>query len=95
MKKLPSLDHLMKSELPATMPSTVVDLPRSERAVSPGDDQLSVRLPAEVVRAVKVRAAEDRTTLRAIVLQGLKAIGFDVPEAEIKDRRIEANARRR
>jgi hypothetical protein len=58
------------------------------------DAQLSVILPASIVRAVKVRAAERGQTLRATVLRALKADGFKVPEAAIADRRVEANRRR-
>jgi hypothetical protein len=56
--------------------------------------QLSVVLPADIVRAVKIRAAEKGETLRAVVLRALKADGFKVPEREITDRRAEANKRR-
>jgi hypothetical protein len=58
----------------------------------PGQDrepeaQLSVVLPASIVRAVKIRAAENGDTLRAVVLRALKADGFKVPDREIVDRR--------
>ena len=56
--------------------------------------QLSVVLPADIVRAVKIRAAENGETLRAVVLRALKADGFKVPDREITDRRTEANRRR-
>jgi len=59
------------------------------------DAQLSVVLPAAIVRAVKVRAAERGETLRETVLRALKADGFKVPDREIADRRAEANRRRR
>lgn len=58
------------------------------------DAQLSVVLPASIVRAVKIRAAENGETLRAVVLRALKADGFKVPDREIADRRAEANRRR-
>lgn len=58
------------------------------------DAQLSVMLPAAIVRAVKIRAAENGETLRATVLRALKADGFKVPDALIVDRRAEANRRR-
>jgi hypothetical protein len=56
--------------------------------------QLSVVLPASIVRAVKIRAAERGETVRAIVLHALKADGFKIPNREITDRRAEANRRR-
>jgi hypothetical protein len=58
------------------------------------DAQLSVVLPASIVRAVKIRAAENGETLRAVVLRALRADGFKIPDREITDRRAEANKRR-
>lgn len=58
------------------------------------DTQLSVMLPAGIVRAVKVRAAERGETLRATVLRALKADGFKVADILIADRRVAANKRR-
>jgi hypothetical protein len=58
------------------------------------DAQLSVMLPAGIVRAVKIRAAERGETLRATVLRALRSDGFKVPDALIADRRLEANRRR-
>ena len=57
--------------------------------------QLSVMLPAGIVREVKVRAAERGETLRETVLRALKADGFKVRKAAIADRRVDANRRRR
>jgi hypothetical protein len=51
-------------------------------------------LPASIVRAVKVRAAERGETLRETVLRALKADGFKIHDREIADRRAEANRRR-
>jgi hypothetical protein len=58
------------------------------------DAQLSVVLPAAIVRAVRVRAAERGETLRETVLRALKADGFKVPDREIVDRRADANRAR-
>jgi hypothetical protein len=44
-------------------------------------------VPASVERAVKIRAAEEGTTVRTLILKGLQAIGVDVPEEELRDRR--------
>ena len=59
------------------------------------DAQLSVILPASIVKAVKIRAAERGETLRETVLRALKADGFKIPDRAIADRRLEANQRRR
>jgi hypothetical protein len=37
--------------------------------------------------AVKMRAVQERTTVKAVVLRALKLAGFDVPEDELVDRR--------
>ena len=42
---------------------------------------------APLIRATQPRAAEEGTTVRTIILQGLKALGIDVPEAEVRDKR--------
>ena len=71
---------------------------QSKRAASSGSNnqadqetRLSVVLPASIVRATKVHAAERGMTLRAIVLTALQAIGVKVPPSLIADRRAEAN----
>jgi hypothetical protein len=58
------------------------------------DTPLAVMLPASIVRAVNVRAAERGETLRETVLRALKADGFKIQDREIADRRAEANRRR-
>jgi hypothetical protein len=58
------------------------------------DTPLAVMLPASIVRAVKIRAAESGQTLRETVLRALKADGFKVPDWEIADRRAAANKER-
>ena len=37
--------------------------------------------------ALKVRAAQERTTVRGMVMRGLKAVGLDVPDVDLADRR--------
>lgn len=44
-------------------------------------------VPVSLVRALNIRAAEDGTTVRSLLLQGLKSIGFSVSDDEIRDRR--------
>jgi hypothetical protein len=58
------------------------------------DTPLAVMLPASIVRAVKIRAAESGQTLRETVLRALKADGFKIPDREIADRRAAANKER-
>ena len=58
--------------------------PTSKREV---ERPLQAMVPATVERAVKIRAAEEGTTVRTLILRGLKAIGVDVSEEELRDRR--------
>lgn len=48
---------------------------------------LQVMVPASVRRRVGVLSAERGENLRTTILRGLVAIGVDVPEAELVDRR--------
>jgi hypothetical protein len=70
------------------------------RSIKPGagdperDTSLAVMLPASIVRAVRMRAAERGETLRQTVLRALLADGFKIPEREIVDRRADANKER-
>ena len=44
-------------------------------------------VPASLVKALNMRAAEEGTTVRTLILQGLKGLGLPVPEAELRDKR--------
>lgn len=37
--------------------------------------------------AVKMRAVQERTTVKAVILKALKLAGFDVPDDDLVDRR--------
>jgi hypothetical protein len=52
-----------------------------------GDRKLTLSLPSGVVRQLKGRMAREETTLRALVLEALRAAGYVVPAVEIRDRR--------
>ena len=81
-------------------PAEVVPLPKAEaapekptaKAKPKVEPQKSVQayVPVSIDRALRVRAAEEGTTTRNLLLQGLKAIGFDVPEEELRDKRSRA-----
>jgi len=74
MPKRPGADRAAAPS--ASEPST------SERTVTvsfPVSETLHVEL--------KVRAARERTTLRGLVMKGLKSLGLDVPETDLADRR--------
>ena len=86
-KKLPPvrLEEVKASAVPATTSTPV--RPAAQLA---GDSQLSVMLPAGIVRQVKERAAAQGETLRVTVLRALAANGFDIADEDLVDRRIEA-----
>ena len=48
---------------------------------------LQAKVPAEVARAVGLRAKQWDATTRTVILRGLKSIGIDVPDEELCDRR--------
>jgi hypothetical protein len=85
------------------MPAEIVQLetskpiPETRPAVEPKaavgakarEPQKSIQafVPASVDRALRMKAAEEGTTTRNLILRGLKAIGFDVADEELRDKR--------
>ncbi len=66
--------------------------PDDKADAEPSDAQdrqvtVSFLVPENLRHSLKVRAAQERTTVRGVVLRGLKAIGFEVPDDEMNDRR--------
>jgi hypothetical protein len=57
------------------------------RALMERQKTLSVEIPESLRRAIAIRAAETGEPLRSIALRAFRAIGFEVAEAEIADRR--------
>jgi hypothetical protein len=51
------------------------------------DRKLTVLLPADMLRQLRVRVALDETTMRALVLDALARAGYRVDANEIRDRR--------
>jgi hypothetical protein len=47
-------------------------------------------VPPETMDALRARAAAERTTTRALVLEALRKSGFPVPAGELIDRRRKA-----
>lgn len=62
---------------------------RHEPAVTPHEDDapLGVMVPASVKQALNVKSAMEGKTNRQLVLIGLKSVGIDVPEHELRDKR--------
>lgn len=82
----PNPDREKVSEAP-TPRLVSVPLPTSTTSKREIERPLQAMVPASVERAVKIRAAEEETTVRTLILKGLKAIGVDVSEEELRDRR--------
>ena len=72
--------------MPSFMPKTT---PRKRSKSSPigTDIALQVMIPERIKRQVSVRAAEEGTTQRTIVLTALRAIGFSVNDEDLCDKR--------
>lgn len=79
LKRAKALDSLKRSLPPAT----------STRNTGKGEGTgLMVTVPPATLQALRVRAAQDGTTVRALVLEALRKDGYPVPPAEIVDRRV-------
>lgn len=66
--------------------SESLGLPSIKVRGKPGaEPSLQVQMPAHLVKQLKMAAIEKETSVRVIVLEALKAQGFDV--GEIRDRR--------
>ena len=86
-KKLPPVR--LKDVKAGAVPATAAG-PARQTARPEGDAQLSVMLPAGVVRQVKTRAVESGETLRVAVLRALAADGYEISDDDLVDRRREA-----
>ncbi len=69
-----------KTEKPAKAPAPEPKKAEPERAIQ-------AYVPVSIAKALNMRAAEEDVTVRTLILRGLKAIGFDVNEADLRDRR--------
>lgn len=82
-KKLPSLKR-------PTLDSLKRGLPSATPARNTGKGQgsgLMLQVPPETRHALKLKAAEHSTTVRALVLEALRKAGYPVPADELVDRR--------
>ena len=66
--------------------------PNDEGGAGPSDEgvrQVTISFPmtGQLHFAVKMRAVQERTTVKAVMMKALKLAGFDVPDDELVDRR--------
>ena len=82
------LEGILGRATRATAPDAA---PRVVALVTPQELEalLQARVPASVVDAVKLLAAQNKSgwTVRRVLLEALKGYGIDVPEAALCDRR--------
>ncbi len=65
------------------VPARPADVPQAaERTVT-----VSFPVSETLHVALKVRAAQERTTVRGMVMRGLKGLGLEVPDVDLADRR--------
>lgn len=63
------------------------DQGRSGGAAASRDVPIQVMVPESVRRQVALMGADRGESIRTLVLRGLRAIGIDIPESELGDRR--------
>ena len=79
---------------------TAQDSPRAKKSAvaMPGPvEKLSVELPGYLTDAMKRQAAENRTSMRHIVMRGLAALGFEIAPGDLVPdaRRLPRKSRKR
>lgn len=83
----PKIDRdALKAQAERTLPPTTLP----QRQTAPTEEktvQLSFRVPDAVAQQLAVRAAEERTSQKVLILRGLASLGFDVPADALENRR--------
>jgi hypothetical protein len=74
----------IKRQLPAATPAAK---PRGRDNGKGAGAQLMLTVPQPVAVALRVKAGETGSTVRALVLQALREAGYPVPADELRDRR--------
>ena len=82
------LEGILGRATRATAPEIVARIVPMVPSVEP-EALLQARVPARVVDAVKLLAAQNKGgwTVRRVLLEALKSYGLSVPESELCDRR--------
>lgn len=59
----------------------------SEPKQQPKPKQLNFHCDPGLLAEIKARSMADQTSLRAVVMRALKGFGFNVPPADLEDKR--------
>ncbi|MFN3225417.1 MAG: hypothetical protein ACE360_04105 [Hyphomicrobiales bacterium] len=70
-----------------TAPAKVTTLKPALKPSAEPQKSINVYVPFSVAKALNVMAAQEEVTVRSLVLRGLKEIGIDVSDNEIRDKR--------
>ena len=70
----------------AALPPATAAKPTTTKGKGSGTG-LMLQVPTETLRALRLKAAEDGSTVRALVLEALRKGGYPVPADELVDRR--------
>lgn len=76
-----SMDKGHMKPVSRNMPSTSLPIPACEEV------PMQVMVPESVRRQVALMCADRGESMRAVVLKGLSALGIDISDAELNDRR--------
>ena len=79
------LDDILGKATKAT-PELEKEMPRNAKAVE-AYRQIQARVPESLARAINMKAAEEGTTGRVIILRALKEAGFEINDEELYDQR--------
>jgi len=74
-----------KGEGRVVEPKTIAE-PAKAPAAEP-ERAIQAYVPVSVAKAINIRAAQEDATVRSIILQGLQAIGFEISDEQVRDRR--------
>lgn len=79
----------VKSEVITLAPASPKVARKADKAPKPAQPERSIQayVPVSVARALNVRAAQEDVTIRTLILQGLKSIGIEVSDDDLRDRR--------
>ncbi len=79
------LDNILGKATKAT-PEPEKETPLNEKSVE-AYRQIQARVPENLARAINMKAAEEGTTRRVVILRALKDAGFEINDEELQDQR--------